>query len=147
MDFNTEPDPQWVQDNLLNHVVFPRCLPSQKPRYHIEMEIELMNRIVGTVETLTQWVPSKTVDLFNKLRRIHMECTPNDVAEEIRQLQPGDTFPMFVRRQNTAIMIHMPADVDPNHNDGPPIVIFATFPGSLHPGEVYKHDSDIEVTI
>lgn len=51
---------------------------------------------------------------------------------------------MFVRRQNCAIMIHMKS-VEANEANEFGNVIVATFPGNLHPSEVYKYDSDIEV--
>lgn len=56
----------------------------------------------------------------------------------------GDTFAMYVRRQNCAVMIHVPANemvsVDETKN-----VIVSTFPGNLHPREIYRHIGDIEV--
>lgn len=56
----------------------------------------------------------------------------------------GDTFAMYVRRQNCAVMIHVPANemvsVDETKN-----VIVSTFPGNLHPREIYQHSGDIEV--
>lgn len=161
---DNEPDSQEMQDVLLEHVVFPRFLPNQKPRYF--HELELMIRLVQTVEDLTQWIPPKTVDLLEKMRRVHLECTPNVVSEEINTLCPGnlkslksklheifhmnkmisagDTFAMFVRRQNCAILVHMPPEemVEAEESQN---VIVATFPANLHPGESYKYDSDLEV--
>lgn len=57
----------------------------------------------------------------------------------------GDTFAMFIRRQNCAIMIHVPANGLININDEPENVIVATFPGSLHPRDIKEHLNDIEV--
>lgn len=83
-----DPDSQEMQDALLDHVVFPRFLPKQKPRYF--HELELMIRMVQTVENLKQWIPPKTVELLEKMRRVHLECTPNVVSEEINTLCPGN---------------------------------------------------------
>lgn len=56
----------------------------------------------------------------------------------------GDTFAMFVRRQNCVILVHMSQDgmVDAEKSQN---VIVATFPANLHPGEIYKYDSDLQV--
>lgn len=140
----SEVDSQEVQDTLLTHIILPRFLPQQKPRFY--HELDLMSRIVDTVENLDEWIPSKTVELMQKLRRVHFECTPQVISEEINALRPGDTFAMFVRRQNCAFMIHKPSNGMVKVEDEiASNVIVATFPGNLHPGEIYKHDSDIEV--
>lgn len=59
----------------------------------------------------------------------------------------GDTFAMFIRHQNCAIMIHVPANELINTADEPENVIVATFPGSLHPRDIYENEnsSDLEV--
>lgn len=126
----------------MHHVILPRVLPQQKSRFLFSTELELLNRMVKNVEHLAESLPPKTVDLFRRLQRVHTECTPQVVSTEINKLRPGDTFAMFVRFQYCAIMIHVPDDeqVDDIQN-----VIEATFPGCVHPREIYTYDGDIEV--
>lgn len=131
-----------IENSLLNHVVFPRCLPHTKPRYHHEKEI--VRRLVDTVQSLTEWIPSKTVELFGRIGRT-IECTPANISKEINNLRPGDTFGMFVRRQNTAILIYMRTDAERAQSNQTQDITVATYPGNLHPNKIYKYDSDIQV--
>lgn len=48
---------------------------------------------------------------------------------------------MFVRLQHTGIMIHVPSNEE---IDNVKNVIVSTIP-TIHPGEIYSHDSDYEV--
>lgn len=144
MNERTELDSQETWECLLNHVILPRVLPQTKPRSF--QETELMVKMVNNVENLAKYkfMPPKTVELFKRLKRIHFECTPAVISEEINKLRPGDTFAMFVRRQNNAFIIYAPPVKDRNATI-PQNVIVATFLGNLHPCEIYKHDSDVQV--
>lgn len=135
---------QTTFENLLNHVVLPRVLPDGYLKDHEDHELLLLSTMVQTVETNSEWIPSATVRLFQRLKRIHtISRTPETIANEINLLQPGETFAMFVRRQNTGFMIHMPTEQVSNAEKS---VIVLTFPGNLHPKEIYKHSSDLEVS-
>lgn len=131
-------------DSLINDVVLPRVLPEQKSRYFNKLKLDLMLQMVANIENSSEWIPSKTVDLFKSLKKVQKSCTPSIIADEINALQPGDTFAMFVHRQNCAIMVHMPED-QTHQAEGIQKVIVATFPGNLLSGEIYKHESDAEV--
>lgn len=87
MKVESEPDAQELEDILLDHVVFPRFLPNKKPRHF--HELELMVRMADSIETLAASIPKQTVDLMKRMRRIHLECTPNVVSDEINSLCPG----------------------------------------------------------
>lgn len=127
---------------LLQHVILPRELPQEKSSHLYTTEFDLMNQMVKNVENLAGWIPSKTVQMFRRLRSIHAECTPENISLAISSLEPGDTFAMFIRPQFCAIMIHVPANERPDVQN----VIVASVTGSLHPKEIYQHDSDIKVT-
>ncbi|XP_055297736.1 uncharacterized protein LOC129566134 [Sitodiplosis mosellana] len=142
MDENTESDASNSEDKLLHHVILSRWLPQENP-YHLEDGETLMKRMIENVENLAEWIPSKTVELFERLKRINLECTESVISEEIASLKPGDTFAMFVRRQNCVIMIHVLTDAKLNGELSPNTIV-ATFPGRLHSREIYEHDSDIE---
>lgn len=126
----------------MNHVVLPRVLPTEKLRYF--QELELMAEIVKTVEILSKSIPLKTVELLQKLKQFHYKCEPDAISKEINKLRPGDTFAMFVYRQNCVILIHMPPSGSSNNEHSDDVVV-ATFPGNIRPSEIYSHDSDLEV--
>lgn len=132
------------QNILLNHIILPHFLPaSTGPRFH-NTELKLFDEMFKTVMDLSHSIPAKTVALFKSMHTIHHKLTPKVVSKEINALQPGDTFAMFVRRQNCTFMVHVPPDERIVHGK-PQNAIVATFTGRLHPNEVYNCDSDIEV--
>lgn len=144
----TESDSQEIRDNLLNHVILPRVLPQDKPPRFIESK--LMMHVIETAVNSSNWLPQKTVEFCKRLKRVHLECTPQPdvVSAEINSLRSGDTFAMYVRRQNTVFMIYMLPNEDDGNNKNPPqSVIVSTFPGNLHPSEIYTAESDIEVIV
>lgn len=129
------------EDELLEHIILPRILPQEKSSMLYKTELELMKKMVENVENMADIIPLKTVELFQRMQRVHMICEKGNVSQEINALRPGDTFAMFVRLQHTAIMIHVPSNEKINDVQN---VIVSTIP-TLHPGEIYKHDSDFEV--
>lgn len=146
MDSIKNPTPQQWQDMLLNHVILPRYLPQSKSRHFHQTELKLLDEMVENVVNLSQRIPSKTVQLFEKMRKIHHDRSPKNISKEINALQPGDSFAMFVRRQNCVFLIYAPSDVNVVAGK-PQSVIVSTFPGNLHPKEVYNCNSDLEVTL
>lgn len=144
MDEDDESDTAEIRKNLLKHVTLPRDLPQEKPpRY---LELKLMTHMVENVGNLSNYLPVKTVELLKRFRTVHLECTPDVISKEINSLRPGDTFAMFVRRQNTTIMVYMLPN-DEIDNEESQNVILATFPGNLHPNQIYKAESDLEVFV
>lgn len=125
--------------NTFENVTFlNRYLPPEKPGY--VKQLKLMNAFIQNVSDIPAVIPAKTMDLFMQFERIHLN-TPVDnlkaeLAKEIRSLQAGKTFAMFVRRQNCTLLIHKKA-----HG-----VILATFRGDMKSSDVYSYESDIEVS-
>lgn len=146
-DPDKNPTPQRKQDMLLQHVILPRYLPQKKSIHFHPTELQLMNEMVQNVVNFSGKIPSQTVKLFANLWETHNESIPNPttVTTQINALQSGHSFAMFVRRQNCMFVVHAPANHENAANTAPQKVIVATFPGNLHPDEVYNHDSDIEV--
>lgn len=132
------------QNSLLDHVILPRVLPQHKSCYTHEQA--LVDQMIENVDGMSDWLPSKTVEMMNRLKRVNYECTPDVVSELINGLRsPGDTFSMFIRWQNTAVIFYLPKDTEVNNNDESDDIIVATFPACLHPRVIYEHDSDVEV--
>lgn len=102
--------------------------------------------MIENVENLSEYLPEKTVEMMDRLKRVTREYTRTVVCEIINELEPGDAFSMFIRRQNCTMMFYIPP-TEENTIDEPQNIIAATFCGSLHPTEVFKHESDIEVRV
>lgn len=143
-----ELSPLEKQDILLNHIILPHFLPqTDSPQFH-QIELQLFDEMIKNVMDLSEHIPPKTIKLFKRMHKIHHKLTAKNISKEINALQPGDTFAMFVRRQNCTFMVYVPPDENDYYilHGKPENAIVATFPGRLHPNEVYKCDSDIEVT-
>lgn len=87
MVVETDPNSQEMQDILLNHVLFPRVLPQEKTKPNDELV--LMIKMIENAENLSKWLPLKTVEMLQRLKRVHLECTPAVISEEINDLEPG----------------------------------------------------------
>lgn len=143
MDVEMESDTEIEEKedgSLMHHIVLPRVLT--KKMTDLGTELDLMNKLVFNVRSLSEYIPAKTVDLFSKLQAVYDNCTPDTISDIINTLTPGETFPIFVRQQGCSIAIYVPPD---EREYDVKNVIIATFPGSLDSSEIYAHDGDIEV--
>lgn len=131
------------QNILLDHVILPRELPKKKSFFTHEQA--LIDQLVENVDSISDSLPKKSVEMMKRLKRVKHMCTPAIVSEMINELRPGDTFSMFVRKQNTAIIFYVPNHTGVNNAGTPDNIIVATFPGCLHPRTIYDHESDVEV--
>lgn len=143
---NRPPEPTFQEkhENLMNHVILPRYLPQMKSLE--EHDLQLMSLMVENVndKTFSGFIPPNTLKMIRGVAHVHRTLNQEIVSNEIGQLKPGETFAMFVRRQNCAVMIHMPTDINQNQSDH---VIIATFPGNFHPKYLHACESDVEVKI
>lgn len=129
-------------ENLLNQIVLPRHLPQNRSPNFCAEELELLKRMVDNVESLSESVPANTLQMMRTLADVHFKPYPKTIKKNINDLQPGETFAMFVRAQNCALVIHMLSDAPADSEN----IVVATFPGKLHPREVYRGNlSDLEV--
>lgn len=128
---------------LLNHVLFPRVLPQRKTRFNDEQAIVM--QFLENVKNAQEWLPMKTVEMMERLKRVTLECTRTVVSDIINELGAGDSFSMFIRRQNCTIMFHIPSN-EGSYVEELQNIIVATFMGNLHPNEIFEYESDIEVS-
>lgn len=121
---------------FLNHAILPRYLPAEKQGY--SKQLKLMSTMIETIID-TRNMPRKTINLFEQFKRLHIDTTTENFSRELRgqihSLQSGETFAMFVRRQNCTLLVQK----------RPNSVVLATFRGDMKNYDVYSHDSDIEV--
>lgn len=140
-------------ENLLNHIVLPRYLPQKRSPNFANEELKLLKRMVNNIKDLLEYIPLNTLEMIQSLDEIHSKPHANTIRNKMIHLKPGQTFAMFIRSQNCVLMIHMlpngPADSDsvPNVSSDSENIIIATFPGKLHPKEVYSNPSDLEVRL
>lgn len=137
-----QPDDTKIHENLLDHVLLPRYLSSEKlTHFH---EVTLLSYMIETLKDFSD-SPPNTLKMFESLARVHRQRSAEIISKEINELQPGNTFAMFVRRQNCCFMVHMPiTNVQIKPNDETTVIV-STFPGSIHPREIYGNPSDLEV--
>lgn len=76
-------------DELLDHIILPRVLSQEKSSKLYDTELELMKKMVETVENMANSIPPKTVELFQRLYDVHMNCTKENVSHVISSLAPG----------------------------------------------------------
>lgn len=128
-------------ENLLNHIVLPRYLPQNRSPNFVTEELELLKRMVKNVESLSEFIPMNTLKMMQSLADVHLKPNPKTIKRNISNLQSGETFAMFVRSQNCALLIHMLSEASADSEN----IVVATFPGKLHPTQVYGNPSDLEV--
>lgn len=125
-------------DFILSHVVLPRYLPPLNSDY--SEQLNLLNELLRNVFD-APIIPMRTLALFKQFKKIHIDSTPDTLKTalsiQLGSLLSGDTFAMFVRGQNTTLIIHK-SDLSDD-------MILATFPGDVDANKVYELDSDIEV--
>lgn len=132
-----------MQNILLHHAVLSRTMPQEEAQFP-EDGLMLMEKMIETIKNLAESIPTKTVELFERLGRVNHDLTEDVVSDEIADLKPGDSFAMFIRQQYSVFMVHVLRDADLDDEQAHHVVV-ATFPTSLHPRHVYEHDSDLEV--
>lgn len=128
---------------LLHHVLLPRVLPVKYPENQEELERRLLLYIFESVESCSEWIPPATIRFFQTLQRTHDTPNPENISKQINHLQPGEMFAMFIRQQNTALLIHMPKEQSDTNEIKTVNVV--TFPGNLHLEEFYNHPSEFMV--
>lgn len=126
----------------MNHVILPRFLPQCKSKFIHSEELELLTRMVNNVESLADCIPLNTMKLIRSMNEVHRNRTASTISYKINTLKPGETFAMFVRRQNCAIMIHAQSAGAGDSNNN---IVVATFPGTINHKKVYESSSDLEV--
>lgn len=128
-------------ENILNHIILPRNFPQERSPNFVTEELELLKRMLKNVESLSEDIPMNTLQMMQTLADFHLKTCPKTIKRNINNLQPGETFAMFVRSQNCALMIHMLPEAPADSEN----IVVATFPGKVHPKEVYDNPSDLEV--
>lgn len=121
-------DDEWnFNEFMLTHAVLPRRLPEQKPNF--SQQLRMLNVMIENIQSADQCIPQKTREFFQRFQKIHEYGTSigaGVIHEQIKALHSGDTFAMFVRRQNCTLMIHRLENDYDDHN-----VVVSTFPGDL----------------
>lgn len=131
-------------ESLLYHIVLPRVLPQERFKDYDQQNLELLWILAEEIES-SEWIPPATKNFFNSFKKTHTTRTTETITQEINALKPGESFAMFIDCQNCALMIHMPLKGNNEHVDETTSVVVSTFPGNLHPKEIYVQSSDLQV--
>lgn len=138
-----------MEESVLNHVVLPRFIPSNASIDQIAQDESLLMQMCEIFRKNAQWMPLKTNRMLHTFANVYQA---NDDAQtiynELNSLKPGDTFAMYVRRQNAVFLCYMLENVpNPNELDETTPIVVATFPAQVSLKEVYAHPLDMEVSL
>lgn len=120
------------------------CQPQEKARFIHEQASEqaIVIQLVETVESVSEWLPMKTVEMMDRLKRVTRECC----IEDHRRTGAG----RFVfnacssSKHHHNVLCFIPKTGD-NISEESQNIIVAKFMGTLHPREMFEHESGIEV--
>lgn len=133
--------------NLLNHILLPRFTTIKSIAEWNLQDETLLEWMSQTMASSADWLPSHTIAMFESFKRVH-EFRDDDetICRELNKLRPGETFAMYVRRQNTVFMCYMPADAANGYeiNEATEVIV-ATFPGQVNAKDIYAHPLNLEV--
>lgn len=132
-----------LEYELLNHVLLPRFLPQTKRSDLYEQELELLSRMFEIIRLQNEWIPSQTIDMFQKFNHIQSDCFPETIFKYINELTPNNLFAMYLKEQNCVFSIYM-LDDDKEISESTTVIV-ATFPGNLDATSINKDIGDFEV--
>lgn len=145
----TAPSIKISQDTLQQltvHLVFPRNLPS----YWHEHETILARLMLDAVQD-THGIfplPSSSIKLLQCFEKLHPLVDATAISTELQQLRPGEMIGLYVRKQNSCLVVYAPS-VKPNSPslkpNSPSRCIVSTFPVLLKKIEINNCDGDIQV--
>lgn len=124
---------------LLYHVLLPRFIPQEVRGDFYELELKLLFHFINVARDLYDQAPN----IVNTLREFYIvqkNLSPATIHDAIDNLEPGETFAMFIKGQNCALMINMPLNANKKRQ-----VIVATFPIGLNRRVVNSDPGDFEV--
>lgn len=145
-------------EQLLIDVVLPRYIPPDCVTDKYERNIALVYRMQETIHSLAEWLPVKTVEMFDTFARVNHTMEPANIANELTNLQPGSTFAMFVRRQHMGFICHRPSVANESmetcsvesaneSTNTTEKVIVATFHTRIPATQLYQNSVDLEVRL
>lgn len=137
-----------THEGMLPHVLWPRLLPQ---RQQLELDkyetgfLELMIDILDSFKVTDEAVWTKASKLLGSVHRISTSTSAEIIQNELNRIEEGGYASMFVKKQNTCLLLHMlPADEWLQGNQKQ--LIISTFPVSLSPEKIYSSpSSDIKV--
>lgn len=77
-----EQDESKQQNILLQHVILPRVLSQKQQSFSNEQK--LIGQMIKNVENIAAFLPQKTVEMMERLKRVNKECTPELISQQIR---------------------------------------------------------------
>lgn len=148
-------------EHLVAHVVLPRGISNKILRDNHQQDLTLIARMTETIESSVDFIPHRILTTFRRFQKVHVNRSPIEMSNQIKHLEPGDTFGMLVRNQKRVLMIHRPkckvvlndsdsskTSVDQSQSsDESEMVTIASFPSAIDPKDIYSHSSDLQVSV
>lgn len=130
--------PQNTLEQITTHLVFPRELPSSSHQH----EATLVRLILETLKTINE-LPSTTMKLLQCFQKLHPLVDATTIADELKKLEPGEMLGMYVRKQNSCLVVYHAPKMQPSQS--PNEYVVSTFPVKLDKKDIYGFESDIQV--
>lgn len=126
--------------DMIDHVFLPRKISAKSDNLH-RTESTLLKAMTQTILSFeSEFFPSVVRELFTNMKRLHCDddLDPEAIAEQLKNMKPGEMLGIYVRAQNCGLFICMREDNK---------VTLATFRASLQNETIYgDHISgDIQV--
>ncbi len=134
-----------MEDDILNtqlipHVFLPLKLPGQASANLIAEENHLLSLFHKTIRDY-RFIPQiiETCSAFETWFNVQVKnkSSCEDVKDAIQSLKPGQLFALYVRAQNSGLLISIP-------KDSPLDIIWSTFPASHKNNEITGKSKKIQ---
>lgn len=130
--------PQETLEQITTHLVFPRNLPSGCHE-HGSMLVQLVLDAMRAAANDNFQLPLTSIKLLQRFQKLMPLIDSNAISTELQQLNPGEMLGMYVRKQNSCLIVyHLPATDE---------YIVSTFPVLLTKNQLYDCDSDAQVKL
>lgn len=129
--------PQDTLEQITTHLVFPRELPSSSHQH----EAILIRLMLETLQTIND-LPSSTMKLLQCFQKLHPLVDATTIADELKKLKPGEMLGLYVRKQNSCLVVYAPKMQTPQ---SPSEYVVSTFPVKLNKNDIYDCKSDLQV--
>lgn len=115
-------DVEDIGKRLIPHVFLPLKLPDEISDFLISEENQLLWSLQQTIQRY-EIIPQiqQTCSVFKTW--VQIQTRDFEIGDQIRTLQPGQLFALYVRAQNCGLIISIPKH-DPNE------IVWSTFPAS-----------------
>lgn len=136
--------PQDTLEQITTHLVFPRNVPSSFDSCYDHGSL-LVTSLLDAIRSINEIysLPLSSIKLIENFRKLHPLVDASTISTELRNLEAGEMLGMFVRKQNTCLVVYNASSTNSSLSANEYVV--STFPVLLNKTEIHGCDSDIQV--